>query len=302
MGRERSERGRSPRDDGVSDTWEALVTTGLLGTDRRDPPPVPPGPVADVVDDTLDASPAGRLLTAVAATVVARRCGMVPRPPQPLLQSPPPDDRPLLPVAAARRWHGIAAYWPVLEPEWVAAATAVGWRPSADVLVAMLERSRRSPDRFAAVIEFGGPLARWLIDYLPDHLPVPSGRARSGEATATLAVPAELQAGFELTPAEFAAVVVTGITDGMFRWAHRTVLLNAIAAMPAAFLDDMISALAAGRAAHEERARAGEAPLSGAPTPLGLWESLIELATVRRDMLAELTPQLSSHHDDEEHD
>lgn len=272
-------------------TWEALVTTGLLGTDRREPPELPPGPIADVVADALDSTPAERLLTAVAATVVARRCGVVPLLPRKSLQPPPVDDRPLLPPAAARRWHGIASYWPVLEPEWVATAIAAGWRPSADVLVAMLQRSRRSPDRYAAAVEFGGPLAAWLTDHLPDDLPAPSGRARTGDESIAAAIPAELRAGFELAPAEFAAVVATGITDGMFRWSHRTVLLNAIAAMPPAFLDDMVTALTAGRAAHEERARAGEAPPSGAPTPLGLWESLIELAAIRRDMLAELTPR-----------
>lgn len=274
--------------DSLNLSWDALVTAGLLGTDRREPPELPPGPVADVVDDTLDASPAGRLLTAVAATVVARRCGVVPSPPRPQLQPPPIDERPLLPPAAARRWHGIASYWQVLEPEWVATATAAGWRPSADVLVAMLQRSRRSPERYAAAREFGGPLAVWLADQLPDDLPAPAGRARAGEPASALAIPAELEAGFELPPAEFAAIVVTGITDGMFRWAHRTVLLNAIAAMPPSFLDDMVAALGAGRTAHEERARAGQTPASGAPTPLGLWESLIELTAVRRDMLREL--------------
>lgn len=282
----------APTSAALKQTWESLVTTGLLGTDRRDPPELPPGTVADVVDDSLDTTPAGRLLTAVAATVVARRCGIVPAPPRPGLQPPPPDARPLLPPAAARRWHGIAAYWPVLETEWLATATAAGWRPSADVLVAMLRRSGRSPDRYAAALEFGGALAAWLAEQLPDDLPAPTGRARAGEPPAGLAIPAELQAGFELPPADFAAVVVTGIEDGMFRWAHRTVLLNAIAAMPSSFLDDMVAALTAGRAAHEERARAGQAPASGAPTPLGLWESLIELAAVRRDMLAELTPRI----------
>lgn len=273
----------------MSAAWEALVTAGLLGTDRREAPELPPGPVADVVADALDATPAGRLLTAVAATVVARRCGVVPSAPRPLLQPPPDDDRPLLPAAAARRWHGIASYWPVLEPEWIATATTSGWRPSADVLVAMLQRSRRSPERYAAAVEFGGPLAAWLTDQLPDDLPAPAGRARPYESMVD-AIPAELSAGFELPAPEFAAVVATGIHEGMFRWAHRTVLLNAIAAMPASFLDDMVAALAAGRAAHEERARAGEAPPSGAPTPLGLWESLIELAAIRRDMLVELIP------------
>ena len=55
----------------MSTVWAELVTTGLLGTDRRDPPDLPAGPVADVVADALDRTPAARLLTAVAATTCA---------------------------------------------------------------------------------------------------------------------------------------------------------------------------------------------------------------------------------------
>lgn len=276
----------------MTTTWDALVTTGLLGTDRREPPGLPPGPVADVVADALDDTPAGRLLTAVAATVVARRCGIVADPPRPLLQPPPADDRPLLPPAAARRWHSVASYFPILEPEWIATASAAGWRPTPDVLVSMLQRARRSSERFAAALEFGGDLAAWLVDQLPDELSRPSGRA--GSDVAELVVPPELRAAFDLPAEEFAAVVVTGIAEGVFRWAHRGVLLNTVAAMPPSFLDDLVTALTAGREAHDEAARSGHQAPGAAP--VGLWESVLELAAVRRDMLRELAPPPPEHH------
>jgi hypothetical protein len=90
-------------------------------------------------------------------------------------------------------------------------------------------------------------------------------------------VPAELRAGFALAPPDFVALVVDGLRSGTFRWAHRAVLLNTIAEMPDSFLAPTIAALQAARS---------EAP----DAPAGLWESLLELATVRLALLAELEP------------
>ena len=87
----------------LADTWNELVTVGLLGTDRRDPPELPPGPLADTVADAIRSTPPGRLLAAVAATTVARRCGATPLPPRPPLLAPPPDDRPMLGPTAVNR-------------------------------------------------------------------------------------------------------------------------------------------------------------------------------------------------------
>ena len=77
----------------VADTWNELVTVGLLGTDRRDPPDLPAGPLADTVADALRPTPQGRLLAAVATMVTAQRCGATPLSPGPGLLAPDPDDR-----------------------------------------------------------------------------------------------------------------------------------------------------------------------------------------------------------------
>jgi len=271
--------------EGIEATWESLVTVGLLGTDRRDPPDLPPGPLADLVADALDPTPSARLLTAVAATTVARRAGLTAGPVRPPLAGPDHDPRPMLPARAARRWRRVVADWPVLEAEWIAVAQRNGWRPSPDVLVAMLQRTRRSAALRGVVTTFGGPLAAWLVDQLPELAPPPGARAVAGDERA-LAVAPELRGALALGGAAFAAAVAEGLLGGEFRWAHRGVLLSTIAAVDPAILPDLLRALADGRREQEDRVAHGQP----APVPLGLWESLIELADIRRSMLDELTP------------
>lgn len=265
--------------------WNELVTVSLLGTDRRDPPALAAGPVADVVADALRPTPQGRLLASVSAMVVAQRCGAQPLPPRPPLMAPPGDSRPLLPVDAARRWSEIAIRWPVLEPEWLAVASATGWRPAPDVLVALLRRHRRSPIAAAAVMAFGGPLATWMVEHLPELAP-PHAARPAGEApdVRRLPVPSGIDGLLDGPAGPLADGFVVGLADGTFKWSHRAVLLNAIARVPRRSLDAVAAALESGRDALEH-----EAGIVGEPgAPLSLWESLIELAIVRRRMLHEL--------------
>lgn len=270
----------------ATETWNELVTVGLLGTDRRDPPTLPDGPVADVVADAVRHTPQGRLLASVSAMVVARRCGARPVEARPPLLAPPADARPMIPVAAAQRWHEIVVHWPVLEPEWLAAAEAAGWKPSPDVLVAMLRRHRRNPHVAAMVIAFGGPVAPWLLEHLPDMQPFESRSGISAQERRVLPVPVELELLLDGPEATLADAVVDGLTAGEFKWAHRTLLLNTVARMPRVSLVAVDAALEAGRAAVEHRSgAAGERA-----APLALWESLLELAGVRHAMLDELEP------------
>ena len=165
----------------LDELWGELVTAALLGTDRRNPPDLADGPLADVVADAVRADPAERLLTAVAAVAAARRAAFRPGPPAAALQSPEADSRPVVPAAAADDWRTIVAEWPVLEDEWMLTVIARGWRLSPDVLVAALLRHRGDAVRRTRVVLAGGPLAAWATDHVEALTP------RGG----TLRVPAE---------------------------------------------------------------------------------------------------------------
>ncbi|MGW3315806.1 DUF5691 domain-containing protein, partial [Streptomyces fungicidicus] len=73
-------------------TWEELVTTALLGTDRRTPAGSAPGPDAP-----------SALLDAAAVETVRRRAGLWPARAAERPRPAPDDSRPPLPPAAARR-------------------------------------------------------------------------------------------------------------------------------------------------------------------------------------------------------
>ena len=265
----------------LAETWNELVTVGLLGTDRRDPPPLPPGVLADAVADALRPTPQSRLLAAVAATTVARRCGATPLPPRSALLPPPPDHRPLLPPAAVARWRAIVTHWPVLEPEWLAVAATSGWRPAPDVLVALLRRHHRSPVPAGSVIAWGDPLAAWLIEHVPDLAPagVAQPRPVSGDVR-PLPVPVDVEPLLHGDADALATALTTGLRSGTYRWSHRAVLLNVVARMDAASLPALGAALRAGRDDLHE--------VGDDAAPLAVWEAMIELADVRGEMLAEL--------------
>ena len=71
----------------MAEHWRELVTTAMLGTDRRDPPAAV-GPLADLVADTLRSAPSERMLAQVAACTAVRRAGVLPGPPVDRLAGP----------------------------------------------------------------------------------------------------------------------------------------------------------------------------------------------------------------------
>ncbi|MET0459227.1 MAG: hypothetical protein ABW195_08265 [Ilumatobacteraceae bacterium] len=258
----------------ITDHWHELVTVSLLGTDRRDPPEPPPGPLADVVADALATSPSERMLAAVGACVAARRAGLLPLPPVAVLAPPAPDDRPLLPVAAAARWRRIVAEWPVLEDEWLQEVERRGWQLSPDVLVGLLRRHRTDAARRARVERIGGPVVAWLGELQPDLRPV----ARRGAPPVDmglpgLAVPPTLLALLEAPPGPVVTAVLTGFLDGTFVRSHRAVLVNFVARARPDGLPELAEAL--GRV---------DLPYDG----IGVARSLADLATTRHEMLQEL--------------
>ena len=260
------------RDDAPSldEHWAELVTSALLGTDRRDPPPPPAGPVADLVDDTVRTDPASRLLADVGALAAARRAAFVPGPPVVLLQPPEPDDRPWCSPASVATWREIAGEWTVLEDEWVVTLVEQGLRLPPDALVELLLRHRGDAVRRARVALAGGPLARWLVDHVPT-LAATTGAAASAEAVASvpeLPVPPDLAELLRVDAHTFAERLVPGFEAGAFGPSHRAVLVNLVARCRPAVLLDAADAL--------ER------------THVGLALALADLARLRHRMLVEL--------------
>lgn len=145
--------------------WEDLVTTALLGTDRR-PPTTGPGREAPAA-----------LLDEAAVATVRRRAGLCPAPPAQRPEPAPEDRRPALPAAAARRLAMLLADRPgagtggrrgtspdlvELLPQWLAAADARGFAAPPESLPALLDAARGRTDLRPAVLAFAGPRALWL--------------------------------------------------------------------------------------------------------------------------------------------
>jgi hypothetical protein len=262
----------------VADHWHELVTVALLGTDRRDPPSPPPGPLADVIDDAVAPTPSARMLTAVSACVAARRAGLRPLPPAPRLAPPEAEPaRPLLPPAAARRWRQVVTSWPVLEDEWLAVVEQRGWALPPDVLVELLRRHRRDAARRARVLRMGGAVARWLLEHQPE-LRSNVGRVRPpavDDPLPGLAVPPELLQLLTAPPGRVVAAVLQGLRTRSLDQTHRAVLVNFVARVRTDALLPLASALAA----------TDDVPF----TVSGMCHSLAELAATRAHMLEELS-------------
>ncbi|MGW5129747.1 DUF5691 domain-containing protein [Streptomyces sp. NPDC004135] len=162
----------APVDAPGTGAWEGLVTTALLGTDRRTPPGTAPGQDAPVA-----------LLDAAAVETVRRRAGLRPARAAQRPRPAPTDGRPPLPAAAARRLAMLLADRPgasaggrrgtapdlmELLPQWLAAANARGFAPPPQVLPALLDAARGRTDLRPAALEFAGPRALWLARLNPD--------------------------------------------------------------------------------------------------------------------------------------
>ncbi|WP_263983029.1 DUF5691 domain-containing protein [Streptomyces spinosus] len=162
----------APSPPATAPSWEDLVTTALLGTDRRAPAHVVPGRPAPVA-----------LLDAAAVATVRRRAGLRParaaRRPGPA----PADPRPALPAPAARRLsvlladrsggaaggrRGGSPDLMELLPQWLAAANAHGYAAPPQLLPALLDAARGRTDLRPAALAFAGPRALWLARLNPD--------------------------------------------------------------------------------------------------------------------------------------
>jgi hypothetical protein len=261
----------------LEEQWRELVSVAMLGTDRRNPPE-PEGLIADLVDDTVRATPSERMLAQVAATVAVRRAGVLPGAPRQPIAGPDVDDRPVCGPAAAERWQHVISSWPVLEDEWMLTLITNGWRVPPDLVPEILERHRTDPIRRARAELACGPLAGWLVGHLPELAARGAARTQpdpSPEEVAelpTLPIPPGLielvGTSGDLGPA-LAAIIVAGDIGAP----HRAVLVNLIARVPPESLPGIVAALES-----VESTSAG----------YGLAAVLADLALTRQRMLDEL--------------
>ncbi|MGY4900813.1 DUF5691 domain-containing protein [Streptomyces sp. 900116325] len=151
--------------------WEELVTSALLGTDRR---PLPagagPGPIT--------------LLDEAALHTVRRRAGLRPATAATRPGTAPADPRPPLPPAARRRLaqlladrsapsggggrRGTAPDLTELIPQWLAAADRRGFRAPASLLPPLLDAARARTDLRPQALAFAGPRGLWLAGLNPE--------------------------------------------------------------------------------------------------------------------------------------
>ncbi|MFJ5221489.1 DUF5691 domain-containing protein [Streptomyces sp. NPDC088400] len=160
----------------ASTSWEGLVTSALLGTDRRKPP-------AEIMSPGKEASAA--LLDAAALHTVRRRAGLLPARAAARPDPAPGDDRRPLPEPAVRRLaqlladrsasggggggrRGAAPDLTELLPQWLAAANERGYRAPASVLPALLDAARARTDLRPQALTFAGPRGLWLARLNPE--------------------------------------------------------------------------------------------------------------------------------------
>ncbi|MFD6150939.1 DUF5691 domain-containing protein [Streptomyces sp. NPDC060243] len=151
-----------PRSPESGPDWEDLVTTALLGTDRR------PFTGAD------GAHGPGALLDEAALRTVRRRAGLLPAAAAPLPAAVAAEARPPLPEAARRRLgqllgargdqRGSAPDLTELLPQWLERANAHGYAPPPEHLPALLDAARGRTDLRPAVLAFAGVRGRWLAE------------------------------------------------------------------------------------------------------------------------------------------
>lgn len=259
----------------IEQYWREIVTVALLGTDRREPPPPPAGGLADLAADDPQPTPSQRLLQQVAGCTVVRRAGVQPGPPVATVAPPAADARPVTPQIASSTWRRVVADWPVLEDEWVLAVLRNGRRLAPDLVPPLLGRHRTDATRHARALLAAGPLGQWMIDWSPRL----ACTAKQPPVVELLSNVPELPIVPELLPlltapaAQVARTLAAGLSSAQLGSAHKAVLVNLIARIPAASVQPVAQAL--------------DRVDSSSPS-IGVAFALADLAHLRHHMLTEL--------------
>lgn len=224
--------------------WDTLLTAALLGTDRRQPPDAPAGPVADVVADLAvivgDSAPDAALLNQLTVMTVAGRLALQPGRPARLLAPPADDPRPRCSPAAARQWRTIIDEWPVLEDEWLATVWRRGERIPADVLVDLLERHRTDLRRRQLAQQIGGPVVGWMSEHLDVPTATPPRPGCDPAVLPEIPLHPDVACVLEADPGELSWRIRQVFSDARFAAADRRLVENVVARAPVASLPAMI--------------------------------------------------------------
>jgi Family of unknown function (DUF5691) len=143
--------------------WDELVSTALVGTERRQVPEVAVAGVAAGDDDA-----AAVLLDRAALLVAERRAGWVARRAEPLPAAPAERAPAASPAAARRLARLLDADHAELLSEWLSVAAARGVRAPAALLPDLLQRGRGDRALRAAIAAVAGERGIWLAGLNPD--------------------------------------------------------------------------------------------------------------------------------------
>src|SRR5581483_8288011 len=134
----------------MNELWSELVTTAMLGVERRALAlPTTDGALGEVLRQLDLADREGMLLGAAATVALARRAGRLPLQRAPTHTIPAgEDDLPLCPPRAVQHLTALlgGGHQRALLPEWLAALAATGRRVPPAQLPALLDLGRTQPD------------------------------------------------------------------------------------------------------------------------------------------------------------
>ncbi len=151
--------------------WQEVLTTALVGTERRSLSLNPPtGQLGDLLSHLNPSDPEGALLSTAAAISLYQQAGQLPvKDNQPLPDPCPPDELPCCSTHAGQHLRlMLLKERQKLLPEWLAAAAKAGKRASEHCLPGLLELGRNSRQLRFAILPVLGKRGRWLAAQNPD--------------------------------------------------------------------------------------------------------------------------------------
>jgi hypothetical protein len=143
--------------------WDGLVSSALLGTERRPPrfEELPPK-----IQEQLGE---GELLDAAALATLYKRAGRIPLEGLTPLPAAQGEDNPLPRSAAIRRLSAmLSGFQTTALGEWLRAADAKGWGVPPELLPALADYARGRAEYRPLVVKAAGRRASWLADLNPD--------------------------------------------------------------------------------------------------------------------------------------